>query len=205
MKIKQLVFFFLVCILFFSCNYEKCFYYIPMNDWIMTINNNKNDNSSKKMVLSTLKKEKLFETVLPISNNDRMYSFAKNKSMVGFFLHFSETPYYRYVVIKKERPYMLQISLTDTWISSSIIKNGYVIYSTEFTDKTIKKIEIQTGRIFEYDGWYPNVEIYPVDDENIFGVFMYEGKRYLILNDTIVESEKTIKMIKDQLINYRVK
>lgn len=85
------------------------------------------------------------------------------------------------------------------WVADGILLDDCIIYSTEFDDNTIKKIDLSNNTIYSYNGYYPNVTIYEVSNINILGVFKFEGKWYEIYKDIIKKSTKQYNITKHNI------
>ena len=131
----------------------------------------------------------LASTEIPLKDTDPLFSFCKGDSIIVFKLGYREKPFSRYVLIYDEFPFLKEIPIRDKWVASSQLYDNYILYSTEFTDNTIKKVDIETGSVTEYVGWYPNVEIFNSNEENVLGVFKYGSQYYKIMEDIILKSE----------------
>ena len=88
------------------------------------------------------------------------------------------------------------------WVADGILLKDYNIYSTEFDNDTIKRIDLNTKEMYSYEGYFPNVNIYEVSDEDILGVFEYDGIWYEIYNNIIKKSIKKYVVNKIDINNY---
>ena len=88
------------------------------------------------------------------------------------------------------------------WVADGIILDNYIIYSTEFDDNTIKKLDLSNDSIYSYDGYYPNVTIYEYLDNEILGVFEFEGEWYEICKDIIRKSTKQYQVSKNNIYEH---
>ena len=85
------------------------------------------------------------------------------------------------------------------WVADGILLDDCILYSTEFDDNTIKKINLWDNSIYSYIGYYPNVRIYEYNENSILGVFEYEGNWYEIYNDNIIKSAKNYNVKKHNI------
>ena len=56
--------------------------------------------------------------------------------------------------------------------------------------------------MYSYEGYFPNVNIYEVSEEDILGVFEYDGIWYEIYNNVIKKSIKKYVVNKIDINNY---
>lgn len=149
-----------------------------------------------------------------ISNNDQKILFLKdiNENILDSVEIFYPDTSYTGSVLKSDSAFAIRVTAKnpyrncfiyassssnsfsyydcDKWVASGIITDDFIIYSTEFDSNTIKRISLDTGEIFAYDGWFPNVSIYADANSDILGFFEYDGYWYEIMNNIIVKSEK---------------
>ncbi len=85
------------------------------------------------------------------------------------------------------------------WVADGIILDEYIIYSTEFDDNTIKRIDLNNNTTFSYNGYYPNVTIYEYNKNNILGVFKFEGNWFEIYKDEIKKSTEQFNLYKKNI------
>lgn len=88
------------------------------------------------------------------------------------------------------------------WVADGILLSDCIIYSTEFDDNTIKKINLSNNSIYSYKGYFPNVTIYEYSKNNILGVFKFEGNWYEIYKDNIKKSTKQYNVSKLNIYEY---
>lgn len=172
---------------------------------ISIINSDTNRDNKFLSVYDNKNNSCLFKKELYLPNTNPLYSFYKGEEVIGFQLKFRDSPYSRYILLFDDFPYFKEIELSDKWIASSIICRQYILYSTDFCENTIKRINLDTGEIFEYEGWYPNVEIYESLDENILGVFNYQNQFYNIFKDKIITSNETFDCLKKDIFDDYLK
>ena len=85
------------------------------------------------------------------------------------------------------------------WVADGILLDDCILYSTEFAENTIKKIDLYNNSIYSYNGYYPNVRIYEYNENSILGIFEYEGNWYEIYNDYIMKSTKKYNVKKHNI------
>lgn len=77
------------------------------------------------------------------------------------------------------------------WVADGIITDDYIIYSTEMVDNTVRRISLADNTVYEYDGYFPNVDLFPLEnDEGILGIFRYNGAWYELYEDRVVKTGK---------------
>lgn len=76
------------------------------------------------------------------------------------------------------------------FVADGLIVGGYLFYSTEMVLNTVIRVNLKDDSVFEYEGYYPNVDIYPSETGSALAIFFYEGKWHEICEDKIVKSEK---------------
>jgi hypothetical protein len=92
------------------------------------------------------------------------------------------------------------------FVADICVSSGRIYYSTEFSNDTICRIEIATGEIFKFTGYYPNVDLFEfADGEKKIIVFDHEGKQYLIEDDKIILATKQYNILRNKknLSNYK--
>ena len=110
-----------------------------------------------------------------------------------------------FLVVEESSDLIKQIPCNN-FVADGIITDGYIIYSIEMTLDTTIKIDIKDGKVFEYEGYYPCVDIFECDNPVILGVFKYEGKWYEILDKKIqLAKEPYQPKQKRKLNDYLVK
>ena len=101
-----------------------------------------------------------------------------------------------YICVMDKEPYIKSFPLKNRWVASGLIKDSYILYSTEFESSSIKKIDINTGDVtlYDYEYDFPNVELYISQPEfaakdNCLGIFKYNGKWHEIYDNEIISTE----------------
>lgn len=121
-------------------------------------------------------------------------SFFCDEKIWCLKLKFLEQPYNRFVVIRDNNARIEEYEIPDNWVASSFASGRYIIYSTEFQNITIKRLDLETGELYEYgndekQGWYPNVELCRPVAENSLTRFCYEEKWFDVFEDEIRVSQ----------------
>lgn len=88
------------------------------------------------------------------------------------------------------------------WVADGILLDDYILYSTEYDNNTIKRIDLKTNTIYSYKGYYPNVTLFECDEDEILGLFEYEGAWYEIYDDDIKKSQKQYNVTKKNIYDY---
>ena len=101
-----------------------------------------------------------------------------------------------YICVMDKEPYIKSFPLKNRWVASGLIKDSYILYSTEFESSSIKKIDINTGDVtlYDYEYDFPNVELYiglpaVAAKDDCLGIFKYNGKWYEIYDNEIISTD----------------
>lgn len=80
----------------------------------------------------------------------------------------------------------------ERWVADAIVTGNYIIYSTEMVSNTVRRVSLADNTMFEYKGYYPNVDLF-VDEteEGMLGIFKDEGFWYELYEDgSLVKSDR---------------
>lgn len=110
-----------------------------------------------------------------------------------------------FLVVEESSDLIKQIPCNN-FVADGIITDGYIIYSIEMTLDTTIKIDIKDGKVFEYEGYYPCVDIFECEKSGILGIFKYEDKWYEILDKKIKPAKEPYQPKQKRKLNdYLVK
>ncbi len=152
----------------------------------------KNNNPHKELKVLSKNNQNLFNKEIYMLDNENGYSFFYDGKRCCFKIRlYEDKENYLFYVDNKNSPILIKIS--DKWISSLIIYNDRIYYSTEFNDDTIKSISLLTGETQVIEGYYPNVELNISENNNC--IFEYEENYYRI-NNNVIEKFKNEKFRK---------
>ncbi|MBC6712393.1 hypothetical protein [Treponema sp. Marseille-Q3903] len=156
-----------------------------------------------KILLLKDNKEKILDSIniyYPDTNYRGSILLSKDAFALRISLRISiKEPYRNCFIYSNSRITNFCFYDCSRWVADGILLDDCIIYSTEFDNNTIKKIDLSNNCIYSYDGYYPNVTIYEFVNNSILGVFEYEGKWYEIYKDFIKKSTKQYKLTKHSI------
>ena len=132
-----------------------------------------------------------------LTDRDNLFSLDVTKESCAFKLRDlsdrEATPVHKIYYINSNEKNISRITIKDYWVASLVIVDNYIIYSTDFDNATIRKIDINSKDITSYVGFFPSVELYHCQEDSSLACFEYDGLWYNINADSIHESSKNMK------------
>lgn len=192
---KTFYFLIIIMILLISCESGKdktqedlsgysLIYEMPLGVKTIRILNAKNKNprhsNELKMVVLSSKSDVLDMKEFGHLDIDGSIVSTKTVAIKGKRIKEDE-PVNFFLVVEESSDLIKQIPCNN-FVADGIITDGYIVYSIEMTLDTTIKVNLKDGKVFEYEGYYPCVDIFECDNPEILGVFKYEGKWYEVLD-----------------------
>ena len=178
-------------------------YEIPLGNKTIKILNAKNGNprhsDELKMIVQDSKGSILDEKEFGYLDSDGSILSAKTVAIKGKAINDNE-PVHFFLVVDESSDLIKQIPCNN-FVADGIIIDDYIIYSIEMTLDTTIKVDVKDGKVFEYEGYYPCVDIFECDNPAILGVFKYEGKWYEILDKKIQPAKESYQPQQKRKLN----
>jgi hypothetical protein len=121
-------------------------------------------------------------------------------------VQFDDVPIMRFLWINYDSDRIIFFRRNNKFVGYLCYSEHYIYYSTENDYTSIWRIDTKMGIIFTYPVYYPNVELFEVDNDgnkNIF--FIFNKQRCLIKGDTITKTDKIYPMTKHKQVKDFVK
>jgi hypothetical protein len=116
-------------------------------------------------------------------------------------VRFDDVPILKFLWINSESDKISFFHRNNKYIGYLYHSGHYIYYSTENDYTSIWRIDTKTGIIFTYPVYYPNVELFEVDDNGSKCIyFLYNSQGYLIKGDAIVKTEKKYPVTKPRRV-----
>ncbi len=183
-------------------------YEIPLGNKTIRIINAKNDNPrhSDRLMMIVLNSKGVVLDVKSFGYLDDDGSIVSTKTVAIKGKRIKEDEPVNFFLVVEESSDLIKQIPCNNFVADGIITDGYIVYSIEMTLDTTIKVNLKDGKVFEYEGYYPCVDIFECENPEILGVFKYEGKWYEVLDKKIQPAKESYQpKKKKKLQDYRIK
>ncbi|GHV94288.1 hypothetical protein AGMMS50293_06080 [Spirochaetia bacterium] len=122
-------------------------------------------------------------------------------------IQFDEMPIHQFLFFDSDSNKLSYFPIEHKFVADTCLAKNYIYYSTENDSTSIWRINILNRDVFTFPVYYPNVDLFEIDEKcDPFVLFTYNNQKYVIKDDVIklADSDFSIKKkkyLKDFLIN----